>query len=126
MYGFKVGRCTRLWSEFNPGQIWYQCKLNRHFKTKGRAVYWPAYWYGYTAGSEQAYIGWWLDRSKLQHRRWTKEDGIYNAGSWLEHDSRKMRMTGALPANARIIFFNGGKNPWDYMNNFRWVKDNWR
>ena len=126
LYGFKVGNCHDLWRYFDPANIWYHCKLNRHFKVHGRAVYWPAYRDGYTKGSEQAYIGWWLDRHGVDYHKWGKRDGIYNAGSWLEHDSRKIKLTGALPDNARIVFFNGRKNPWDYLPQYRWVEDNWR
>ena len=69
-------------------------------------------------GSDQA----WFSYKLPGERVWTKQDGVV---SWNSH----CRNRGwALPAGARIVFFQGQESPWDthVQDRAAWIKEHYR
>lgn len=70
-------------------------------------------------GSDQAWISHCLGPHEVT---WNCADGVY---SYRVHISRQFR--GSLPANARIVFFHGKTDPWDYQaQQHPWVRAHYR
>lgn len=68
-------------------------------------------------GSDQAWISYSLGNREA---RWSTDDGVY---SYRVH----IRPAGEVPANAKVIFFNGKKDPWSPdIRGLEWVQSNWR
>jgi hypothetical protein len=70
-------------------------------------------------GSDQAWMAYCLGPNEAV---WTKEDGVY---SWRSHmKNRNYR----LPADARIVFFQGHEDPWDQSAHDKaaWIKEHYR
>jgi hypothetical protein len=69
-------------------------------------------------GSDQAWMSYALGP---QEPRWTTADGVYSFRIHIAPNH------GQLPGNARIVFFNGKKDPWTPdVYSLPWVRANWR
>lgn len=65
-------------------------------------------------GSDQAWIRHTLGKKEV---RWGKRDGVY--------EFRVLKPKTVLPANARIVFFAGNRDPSLLKDKIGWIKDNW-
>lgn len=98
IYGFKPGANTDVWNDFIKDP---------------RAAVLAASNAGFR-GSDQAWLSY-----KLAHKvpLYGRGDGIYSIRD-LGHDHR-------LPADARLVQFNGPQKPWSYHGPAEWVAKNW-
>jgi len=60
--------------------------------------------------------GWMLYKLGRHEAVWTMEDGVYH-WPWLKHNG----LCENLPANSRIVFFNGREEPWTIENPPQWL-----
>lgn len=100
MWLLRAGTRTKVWTEFDPKK---SIALARQ---KG------------FHGSDQA----WLSYILPGEPRWTEDDGV------LSHRVHIKRNGGALPKGARIVFFNGHIDPWDYSARRAspWIDEHYR
>lgn len=101
----RAGTHTQLWEDFDP-------RLSP-MKTRRAGFF----------GSDQGWISYKLGNSGA---RFTRRDGVY---SYRNDISRGRRGTtgGKLPPGARIVFFHGHVDPWDYEAQcLEWVKQHYR
>jgi hypothetical protein len=72
-------------------------------------------------GSDQAWIAACLGPAE---HRWTKRDGIYSYRT----EPQLQQPGSLLPAEARVVFFNGRHDPWDgdVYPRLGWVRQHWR
>jgi hypothetical protein len=100
LWMFRAGRLRWLWDEFDPDQT---PKLTREAKYFGSDQGWMSYRLNGSAPG--------LDI----------EDGVYSFARDI-HRQRK------LPANARIVFFNGKRKPWERLTQREqpWIAKHWR
>lgn len=69
-------------------------------------------------GSDQGWISHVLGPGEA---RWTTEDGVYSYRVHLKPQSFK------LPANAKVVFFHGGVDPWHPIaSRLEWVREHYR
>lgn len=69
-------------------------------------------------GSDQGWLSYCLGPGEA---RWTTEDGVYSFRVHLKPNR------GLLPANARIVMFHGGQDPWsESCQQLPWVREHWR
>lgn len=101
LFRFRTGAMDWLWDDFDPEKSPMAANRARYF------------------GSDQGYLSWRLNGTKPG---WGALDGILSFTS----DMRAYRAL--LPEFARIVSFNGKKNPWDAdtMANAPWVRKHWR
>lgn len=104
MFLLRSGSRAFVWNEFceNP-------TVNRLKPWKDAGQY----------GSDQAWISYKLGNREA---RWTEDDGVYSYREYLAPRG------GALPANARIVLFNGKRDPWhpDLQATHPWITEHWR
>lgn len=92
-----AGSRPQVWEQFDPA------------RSPGEAVRAKCY------GSDQGWVSYCLGPGEAQ---WTRADGVYS--------HRWDLKGGALPANARIVFFTGEVKPWDSrLSGLSWVRDNY-
>jgi hypothetical protein len=100
MFLLTAGSRPRVWKDFNP----------RFSPTIAK----KAGFYG----SDQAWIGYCLGHGAA---KWTTADGVYSYRLHVEP------ARGQLPKDARIVFFNGKKDPWSPdVKRLPWVMEHWR
>ena len=96
-----AGARQQVWEDFDP-------------KTSPQLA-----WRAGCFGSDQAWISYRLGPGEAT---WGPEDGIY---SYRVHIARKMGYK--LPADARIVAFHGGTDPWSYKaQQLSWVREHYR
>jgi len=99
MFLMTAGARPKVWRDFNPK---YSPGIA---KTAG------------FYGSDQAWISYCLG---AQEARWTVDDGVYSYRLHIAHHGR-------LPANARVVFFNGKKDPWSpELSGLPWIQQHYR
>jgi hypothetical protein len=103
LFSFRAGRFEWLWTEFDPVKSPQQARDARYF------------------GSDQAYMSFRLNGSAPG---WDVPDGVYSY-------ARDFARTGGLsepPPNARAIFFNGKRKPWEPATQAMasWIARYWR
>jgi hypothetical protein len=97
-----VGTRTQVWDTFRK----HPARTIAAAKAQGRF------------GSDQAIISHVLGKGEAT---WTPDDGMYSFRVHLKDG------TVTLPANARIVSFHGGTDPWNLRaQQIDWVKGNWR
>jgi len=97
----RAGTRTKVWDEFNPKTSPQRAKANG------------------CVGSDQGWLTYSLGRAK--EPRFTKEDGVYSYRLDIAPNH------GALPGNARVVFFHGGVDPWSPVaQRLAWVREHWR
>lgn len=99
MWMLKAGAKPEVWEDFDP--------IRSPLLTKSRGYY----------GSDQAWMACRLGHSQAT---WSKADGVYSFRSDLKG--------GALPSDARIVFFHGKGDPWSREVYIRspWIRDHYR
>lgn len=111
LWMYTPGTVPKIWNKFNPKQT----------PQKTRAA-------GYRVGTDQAYFSYLFYPNA---KSWTKEHGIYNFKTHIENRRRldkPSEQPGELPANARIVFFNGGgidPSFKDLQDRYSWIRNNW-
>jgi hypothetical protein len=65
--------------------------------------------------------GWMIYQLGKREAVWTMDDGVYH-WPWL----RENELSGYLPKNARIIFFQGREKPWNMAEAPMWVRRHYR
>jgi len=99
LFMFRAGRMQWLWDEFDPVTSPKQTREAQYF------------------GSDQAWISF-----RLEGRApgWDVEHGVYSY-------ARDVHLQG-LPANARVVFFNGKRKPWETTTQASapWITRHWR
>lgn len=96
-----AGARRQVWDRFDPARSPLEAKRNRCF------------------GSDQ---GWIANVLGPGEARWTVADGVYS------YRLHILRNGGALPADARIVFFHGRHDPWQpaVQSAHPWVREHWR
>jgi len=99
LFMFRAGRMRWLWDEFDPVTSPQQTLQARYF------------------GSDQAWMSFRLNGSAPG---WDVEDGVYSY-------ARDVHQNG-LPNNARVVFFNGKRKPWEpqTQTSAPWITRHWR
>lgn len=125
-WGFDAGTMTHAWDELDLSKMWYYCTLTKKGKIDDRQKYLPALSSGYTRGSEQAYIGYCLNKYGVDYHEVTNADGLYSINHNFNLPAWMIRKVQILPQNSRIIFFNGPRAPWQkpYCD-WKFVKNNY-
>lgn len=96
-----AGCRPQVWTDFNP--------LYSPQNAKNAGFY----------GSDQAWIGYCL--SGRDEARWTKQDGVFS------YRTDVKRLNGALPKGARMVIFNGKKDPWSReVKGLPWIGEFYR
>src|SRR5262245_26456787 len=99
LFMFRAGRLQWLWDEFDPKESPKQTKDAMYF------------------GSDQAWLSF-----RLEGRApgWDVEHGVYSY-------ARDVHLQ-ELPANARVVFFNGKRKPWEARTQASapWITRHWR
>jgi hypothetical protein len=100
MFLLRAGTRARVWEEFDP---------SRSPQLASRAGF---------HGSDQGWISYCLGPHEA---RWTKADGVYCFRLDLRHSPR-------LPANTRVVFFNGSLDPWTVRSGAAtaWLREHYR
>jgi hypothetical protein len=136
-----VGDLAPLWDRPEPWLIWH---LRMPVSRNGRdglfngsmwlmdAGTYPAVWTrfngkasafeAYRAGQHGSDQGWMQYVIGADTPGWTNADGVYSFKyEILAHHN------GALPANARVVFFHGKPDPWDReVQHVAWVREHYR
>lgn len=101
MWMLRTGSRSKVWTEFDP-------KRSPALGLAKRYI-----------GSDQAWLAVCLGPNEP---RWTRRDGVCSYRNEIAPKG------GALPSDARIVFFHGRHDPWhlDIQQRHRWVRDNWR
>jgi hypothetical protein len=100
MFLMSAGARPHVWTEFDP----------RNSPRRAEAA-------GYY-GTDQAWISLCLDKSEAS---WSTKDGVYSYRLHVEPAGD------VLPDNAKVIFWNGKKDPWDSeMRELEWVQTHYR
>ena len=100
MFLMTAGARPRVWKDFNP-RFSPGIAKNAGFYGSDQA------WMSYILGPDEA--------------RWSTADGVY---SYRLHVAT---CHGRLPRNARIVFFNGKKDPWTpEIAGLPWIKEHWQ
>ncbi len=100
MWLLKAATRTKVWQDFDPKTSPMQAKTAGKF------------------GSDQGWISHCLGKGEAT---WTVDDGVY---SYNVHLRNKMT---TLPANARIVMFHGGTDPWSAAaQQLDWVREHYR
>lgn len=101
MQMMSVGSRAHVWEKFDPRESPIQTR-------KAKIM-----------GSDQAWISYILGPGEA---KWTQADGVYSYRMHLRQSG------GQLPKDARIVFFHGNMDPWDYeiRGKLDWVKEAWR
>lgn len=95
----RAGARTKVWTEFDPKTSPAKAKAAGKF------------------GSDQGWLSYCLGKGEAI---WTTQDGVYSYNVHLRNK------TNTLPANARIVMFHGGTDPWSpAAQQLSWVKANW-
>ncbi len=69
-------------------------------------------------GSDQAWLSYKLGPHEA---KWTRDDGVYSYNSHLRDKAT------TLPANAKVVMFHGGRDPWGPdAQRLAWVREHWR
>lgn len=99
---FRAGRLQKLWDEFDPVQSPKQTREAKYF------------------GSDQAWISY---RMNGTAPGWDRPEGVYSYARDVHPIDGK-----PLPANARLIFFNGKRKPWERQTqrSAPWIARHWR
>lgn len=102
LFRFRAGTMGHLWSDFDPDHSPAEARANRFF------------------GSDQ---GWMSYKLANAYPSWGREDGVVG---FVENLS-PLHHHGELPANARIVCFNGLAKPWDADVRLAnpWIADRW-
>lgn len=94
-----AGARPQVWERFNPKTTPSAAKAAGNF------------------GSDQGTISWILGKGEPI---WTTKDGVYSYNVHLRHKTK------TLPANARLVSFHGGTDPWSpEAMQLDWVKRSW-
>jgi hypothetical protein len=99
LFMFRAGRLQWLWDEFDPIESPKQTREARYF------------------GSDQAWLSF---RLNGKAPGWDVEHGVYSY-------ARDVHLQ-ELPANARVVFFNGKRKPWEAKTQASapWITRHWR
>jgi hypothetical protein len=100
MWMLRAGSRVKVWKTFDPQRSPRLGLAKRYF------------------GSDQAWIATCLGPNE---KRWTRADGVYSYRNEIAPKG------GALPADARIVFFHGRHDPWhsDIQAKHAWVREHW-
>lgn len=99
MWMLKTGTRSKVWTEFDPH--------------KSPSMAWKAG----CRGSDQGWLCYVLGKREAM---WTRKDGVY---SYRKHVAK---MGNRLPADARVVFFHGKEDPWNYrMQQIGWVRSHY-
>lgn len=100
MWMLRAGSRRKVWDTFDPKRSPRIGLAKRYF------------------GSDQAWIAACLGPNE---KRWTRSDGVYSYRNEIAPKG------GALPADARIVFFHGRHDPWhsDIQAKHAWVREYW-
>lgn len=99
MFMLTAGARPQVWTDFNP-------RLSPHQARRAGCFGSDQGWIRYCLGSKEA--------------TWGQADGVY---SYRVHIAPKGNV---LPANARIVFFHGHHDPWDYRcQQVAWIREHY-